>query len=82
MQASRDARYDVRWGTWLLTTDDGTWEGDYTGSSTSAESTVETGWLKGSGAYEGLSASFQVVGGWLEGVVSALIFPGDPPPDR
>ena len=53
----------VNWGTWLLTADDGTWEGDYTGSSTSAGSTVETGWLKGSGAYEGLSALFQVVGG-------------------
>jgi hypothetical protein len=74
--------YQVTWGTWLLTADDGTWEGDYTGSSTSAESTVETGWLKGSGAYEGLSASFHVVGGWLEGVVSAMIFPGNPPPDR
>jgi hypothetical protein len=74
----------VGWGTWLLTADDGAWEGDYTGSSTSAESMVYTGWLKGSGAYEGLSASFQVVGSGYpsEGVVSAMIFPGNPPPDR
>ena len=78
--------YEVGWGTWLLTADDGTWEGDFTGSSTSAESMVGTGWLKGTGAYEGLSASVQMVVASLYwpkgGEVSALIFPGNPPPDR
>ncbi len=77
----------VSWGTWLLTADDGTWEGDYTGWGERDEprTEVKTGWLKGSGAYQGLSASFQVVATshWLlDGVVNAMIFPGNPPPDR
>ena len=74
----------VTWGTWLLTADDGTWEGDFTGSSISDKDIVATGWLRGTGAYEGLSAWFQVVGSvWVnDGEVSAMIFPGDPPPDR
>jgi hypothetical protein len=76
----------VSWGTWRLTADDGTWEGDYTGWGEQWPGTeVKTGWLKGSGAYEGLSASFHVVanGHWLlDGEVEAMIFPGNPPPDR
>jgi hypothetical protein len=76
---------EVTWGTWLLTAPNGTWEGDFTGSSIS-DGNVTTGWLRGTGAYEGLSAWFQVVAAadrpLIEDVVNAMIFPGDPPPNR
>jgi hypothetical protein len=77
------AGYQVGWGTWQLTTGDGTWDGDFTKVATSLDSYLETAWLVGSGSNEGLSAWLEVTNSETDAPqVRALIFPGAPPPHR
>jgi hypothetical protein len=71
----------TQWGTTVLETADGTWEGAFSGVFTTATTDVMTYWLTGTGDYAGLSMFM-----WTtetnqqgEGDVYALIFPGEPP---
>lgn len=71
----------TQWGTAVIHTADGTWEGTFSGVYSTATTDVITWWLKGTAAYDGLSMFM-----WTtetstsgEGINYALIFPGDPP---
>ena len=71
----------TQWGTTVLETADGTWEGPYAGVFTTATTDVFTYWLTGTGDYEGLSMFMWTTESNQRGeaVYYALIFPGDPP---
>ena len=71
----------VQWGDVVLTNDNGTWEGPYTGAYASDYGgDVVTRWTVGTGAYEGLTFYF-----WLTYADGAqwygIIYPGEPPPN-
>jgi hypothetical protein len=68
-----------QWGVYRLENAGGAWEGTWTGALWDDQVITDvTGWLVGSGAYEGLTYRFQVRGSdILE--VEGIIFPGSPP---
>jgi hypothetical protein len=69
----------IQWGVYRLENADGAWEGTWTGALWDDQRITDvTGWLVGSGAYEGLTYRFQVRGSdILE--VEGIIYPGSPP---
>ena len=74
----------VQWGDVVLTNDDGTWEGSFTGAYASGYGgDVHTRWTVGTGAYEGFTFYFwwDTPDGPFSGPWYGLIYPGDPPPN-
>lgn len=69
----------VRYGQMRLENDEGAWSGTFTGSLTGA-GFLQTYWLEGEGAYEGLSYVVTAGGSGNVWPSSGLIFPGDLPP--
>lgn len=73
----------VQWGDVVLSNDDGTWEGSYTGAYASDYGgDILTRWAVGTGAYEGLTFYFwlDAPDGSMSGPWYGLIYPGEPPP--
>jgi hypothetical protein len=73
----------VQWGDVVLTNDEGTWEGSFTGAYASDYGgDILTRWHVGTGAYEGLTFYFwmDTPDGSFAGPWYGLIYPGDPPP--
>ncbi|MEX1345445.1 MAG: hypothetical protein AB1Z63_12310 [Candidatus Limnocylindrales bacterium] len=69
----------VRFGQMRLENADGAWSGSFTGSLGGA-GFIQTYWLEGEGAYEGLSYVVTAGGNGNVWQSSGLIFPGDLPP--
>ena len=71
----------TQWGTAVITTADGTWEGTFSGVYSTATTDVITWWLEGTAAYEGQSMFMWTTESNTrgEGINYALIFPGAPP---
>ena len=68
----------VRYGQMRLENDEGAWSGYFTGSLSGA-GFLQTYWLEGEGAYEGLSYVVTAGGNGNVWQSSGLIFPGDVP---
>lgn len=69
----------VRFGKMRLVNDDGAWSGRFTGSL-GGSGFLQTYWLEGEGAYEGLSYVVTAGGSGNTWQSSGLIFPGEIPP--
>lgn len=69
----------VRYGEMRLENEDGAWSGTFTGSLNGA-GFLQTYWLEGEGAYEGLSYVVTAGGSGNTWQSSGLIFPGELPP--
>jgi hypothetical protein len=69
----------VRYGQMRLENEDGAWSGHFSGSLGGA-GFLQTYWLEGEGAYEGLSYVVTAGGNGNVWQSSGLIFPGDIPP--
>jgi hypothetical protein len=69
----------VRFGEMRLENEDGAWSGRFTGSL-GASGFMQTYWLEGEGAYEGLSYVVTAGGNGNVWQSTGLIFPGDIPP--
>ena len=71
----------AQWFTAVITTADGSWEGNFSGVYSTSNTDVITWWLEGTGAYDGQSmfmwtTETNTLGA---GINYALIFPGAPP---
>lgn len=82
----QDRRILIQWGSTVLKTAGGTWKGTYSGSWDGSEDYISY-WLRGSGAYTGLTFHAWLVTGqaipqgeavWNR-LVEGIIYPGDPP---
>jgi hypothetical protein len=70
----------IAWGVTRIENDSGAWSGPMTGLTRPGEdSGVNTAWLVGEGAYEGLSA---YMNDHAAGIFDGMIFPGVPPAVR
>ena len=69
----------VRYGQMRLENADGAWSGNFTGNL-GGSGFLQTYWLEGEGAYEGLSYVVTAGGSGNTWQSSGLIFPGDLPP--
>ena len=70
----------AEWGTTRTENADGAWEGTWTGASwNDGNATSVSGWLTGSGAYEGYTYYFHAFGPSTPYQVEGIIFPGLPP---
>jgi hypothetical protein len=69
----------VRFGEMRLVNEDGAWSGRFTGSL-GGSGFLQTYWLEGEGAYEGLSYVVTAGGSGNTWQSSGLIFPGEIPP--
>ena len=68
------------WGTSRIETTEGAWQGSWTGASwNDGVATSVSGWLIGSGAYEGYTYYFHVFGPSMPFRVEGIIYPGSPP---
>jgi hypothetical protein len=68
------------WGTTRIENADGAWEGTWTGASwNNGTSTSVSGWLVGSGAYEGWTYYFHVHGPHMPYNAEGIIFKGSQP---
>jgi hypothetical protein len=69
----------TQWGVYRLENAGGAWEGTWTGALWDDQGITDvTGWLVGSGAYEGLTYHFQARGSEIL-EVEGIIYPGSPP---
>jgi hypothetical protein len=77
--AGRPGASQVRYGRMRLVNADGTWAGRFAGSMSNG-GFVQTYWLEGAGAYEGLSSVVTAGGNGPVWRSQGLIFPGRLPP--
>jgi hypothetical protein len=73
-------RVGTEWGTYRLETADGAWEGTVAGGSwNDGDASDVTGYLVGSGDYEGYSLYIDVRSSGFAMELEGIIFPGPPP---
>lgn len=78
-ESGRPGATQVRYGHMRLENDDGAWSGRFAGTLANG-GFVQTYWLRGEGAYAGLSYVVTAAGNGNVWRIQGLIFPGDLPP--
>jgi len=70
----------TEWGTYRLENARGAWEGPVAGvARDGGEASTVSGWLAGSGSYEGYTYYIRVRSSGLQTELSGVIYPGSPP---
>src|SRR5687768_2673219 len=69
----------IRYGTMRIENDDGSWEGSFAGRFSNGRF-IQTYWLRGKGAYDGLTYVVTAGGDGPVWISEGLIYPGSPPP--